>query len=67
MNKSEKEEFIDFCLEMLCDDMAYDIDFTAVPNFKYMIRMLVETTDSTEEKVIEGLERWRSGVYRRNG
>jgi hypothetical protein len=65
--KKETIEFLNTCLEMICDDMDYSIEIEEIPNFKYMIRQLVEETGSSEEKIIEGLRRWHSGIYRRHG
>jgi len=70
MDKETKEKtikLVDFRFEMICDDMGYWIDIVDIPNLDYMIEQLVESTGSTKEKVIEGLENWKSGVYRRNG
>ncbi len=69
MSRTEKEliEDINCWLEMICDYMEYSIEVTDIPNFRYMIKQLVEETGSTEEKVIEGLRRWHSGIYRRHG
>jgi hypothetical protein len=60
-------EDVDAWLEMICDDMGRAVYIEEIPNFQYMIKQLVEETGSTEEKVIEGLRRWHSGIYRRNG
>jgi hypothetical protein len=66
-SKKETIEVIDDWLEMICDDMGCAIEITDIPNFKYMIKQLVEETGSSEEKIIEGLKNWHSGIYRRNG
>ena len=59
----ETIKFINIWLEMICDDMRYDIKVTDIP----AIEQLVESTGSSKEKIVEGLEHWHSGMYRRNG
>jgi hypothetical protein len=70
MRRESEEETIECLnsyLEMIVDDMRYDIEIEKIPNFKYMVDMLVEETGSNREKIVEGLTRWHSGIYRRNG
>ena len=37
------------------------------PDMDYLVSQLVEATGAPEEKVVEGIENWMSGIWRKYG